>query len=76
MMNVATGTSLTVYWLKQANGQEIGQIDRQRLARYLIEAGLDDPRWLALVPFEIMVLTGTVESFSGSFKLRVLAGTI
>jgi len=54
MMNAARGTSLTGRWLKQANGQGIGQTDRQWLARYLVEVGLDDPRLLPLIPFEII----------------------
>jgi len=54
MMNAAKGTSLTGYWLRQANGQEYDQTDRQRLAWHLVEAGLDDPQQLTLVPFEIM----------------------
>ncbi len=56
MMNAAKRTSLTGCWLKQANGQGIGQIDRQRLARHLAEVGLDDPRRLMLVPLEIIGL--------------------
>ena len=54
MMNAAKGTSLTGYWLRQANGQEYDQTGRQRLAWHLVEAGLDDPQQLTLVPFEIM----------------------
>lgn len=40
--------------MKQASGQEIGQTDGQRLAWYLVEVALDDPRLLPLAPLEIM----------------------
>ncbi len=54
MINMAKGTSLTGCWLKQANGQGVGQIDRQQLAQRFAEVGFDDPRSLMLAPFEIM----------------------
>lgn len=56
MMNVVKGTSLTGCWLKQVSEQGIGQTDRQRLARHLVEVGLDDPRMLMLAPLVMMCM--------------------
>lgn len=56
MTNMAKGTSLTGCWLRQASGQGYDQTSRQRLAQYVVEAALDDPQSLMLLPLEMMRL--------------------